>query len=539
VVSLNDASVNLAKSADGKSVDLSVKQGRAEVADGAGRTVVNENQKADLAKKQMEVQKVSIVPAAPGYNARLPFGKPVAFSWRVSGNADVVLEVSANASFAALEASRGTSGGGATVTLGPGTWYWRVVPVGDRSQASAPSRFSIGDDEPLFGLSPGDNQVFHYRDRPPLVGFRWSESRSAASYQLEVSRESGMGSPRRVRSQTTGVSLDGLEDGVWYWRVAPFHSFSTEGGSPSPVRSFRIEKKAELDPPRPLAPASGERLSSLSGEPVFSWRGGDYTRYEVEVSGLGVNEVAGSFFRAPRSFASGDYQWRVRGITSDGTRSQYSENIPFTVSAAESVRALAPAAGATFAVGESVPFSWNDPNRGKNYQLEVSRNAGFSGLVIDETTSARSLARSGLGEGEYYWRVGLLDEQGKRLAVSDALRFSVLGAPAAPQALSPAAGETVEARDRIVFRWQPVAGADQYRILFRENGGRTVFDRTVGGSEYVFAGVKELESGGFAWEIRALRGGKAGDVTRTSFTLKAATITEKPVIITPSTIYID
>ena len=81
-----------------------------------------------------------------------------------------------------------------------------------------------------------------------------------------------------------------------------------------------------------------------------------------------------------------------------------------------------------------------------------------------------------LPQGEYFWRVFMLDDDGKPLMKSPERSLTLMEKLETPVMISPVRGNDVDmsVRDTLTFRWNRSTGADAYRldlfILTRRQG---------------------------------------------------------------------
>lgn len=77
--------------------------------------------------------------------------------------------------------------------------------------------------------------------------------------------------------------------------------------------------------------------------------------------------------------------------------------IPLAPLAAPSL--LAPASGARFDAGRSIPFDWSDVPGAASYTLEVATSTGFTTVVLTRTVTASQLSVALTSKGDRFWRV--------------------------------------------------------------------------------------------------------------------------------------
>ena len=66
---------------------------------------------------------------------------------------------------------------------------------------------------------------------------------------------------------------------------------------------------------------------------------------------------------------------------------------------------LAPAAGARFGVGQSIPFDWSTVSGAASYTLQVGTSTAFTTVVLTRTVTASQLSAAVSSAGDRFWRV--------------------------------------------------------------------------------------------------------------------------------------
>ncbi|MES2765299.1 MAG: T9SS type A sorting domain-containing protein [Bacteroidota bacterium] len=107
-----------------------------------------------------------------------------------------------------------------------------------------------------------------------------------------------------------------------------------------------------------------------------------------------------------------DYFWHVRA-TNEGGQSAYSETRKFTTAVAAPV--LKTPADQEITIRNPL-LNWERSNGATSYHVQVSKNLGFTNLVIDTKTSTEELQISELDANtKYYWRVSAANADGDGL----------------------------------------------------------------------------------------------------------------------------
>ena len=185
----------------------------------------------------------------------------VALQWNAvtntgGGPVQYLVQVSSSSSFATANYSSGwISGTSWSVTLGNGTWYWRVqardsVNTSLVSAWSAANSFTLSSTPPTtlpsapVLIAEPDSSCSRYSGCS--IGLQWNASSnpsgSSLQYLVQVSSSSSFSTIRATSNWISGTSWSPtLVRGTWYWRVQARNATTTSLVSPwSSVDSFVV-----------------------------------------------------------------------------------------------------------------------------------------------------------------------------------------------------------------------------------------------------------------------------------------------------------
>ncbi len=303
-----------------------------------------------------------------------------------------------------------------------------------------------------------------------LTGFtaNWGASSGAAGYFLDVSRffdfSTFVGTYNNLNvGNATTLTVSGLDQGTLYYvRV---RAAVTGATSPS---SYPANVTTMLPPAVPVLNPAGN--VSATGFTV-SWQAAAHaTGYRLDVSSdQGFTSFVGSYNNMNVNAATSQaltgltpntpYYFRVRSYNSGATSAS---------SDSGSATTLPPAPGAPFLTAATATSSsgftanWSTVTHATVYWIDVSTNAGFTGLLPSYSNAnagtGSSFAVSGLTAGAtYYYRLRAANASGTS-ASSDPLSVTLL--PASPQAAAP----QKLGRSGFIATWNAVPGAIGYRL---------------------------------------------------------------------------
>lgn len=192
-----------------------------------------------------------------------------------------------------------------------------------------------------------------------------------------------------------------LPDGALFFRARAIDPQGIEGKDA--IHAFTI--KARPFAPVLESPARGAKLSN--GRVTLSWKPvADARNYRVQLAGdtefkqlVEEKTIDSVSMTASGTLKSGNYVWRIASLDTAGKAGPWSEAQAFVIAAEAPV--LKPKRGQKTIVLEL------DSGGGRQYQVQVSRNARFTNLVSDQVVATPELNLSGLSQNVYFVRIRL------------------------------------------------------------------------------------------------------------------------------------
>ena len=381
--------------------------------------------------------------------------------------------------------------------------FWSISA--NRPPARVTSGFEAGDAD---ALKTGVGVELEWTgvtdpDNPPVVT-------DLVHYIVQLSRDPAMPDASilyqyttadETTAQTVAATLGG---GVWYWRVQAVDTLGAAAAW-SDIQQFTIELNV-----KPNAVTSGFKVDGYvpadftppgivitDTQPLLSWDASSdpntydppsTLEYDLQVAAgpgfaspvVDIETAPGvTQFRVATALSPGTWYWRVQVTDLQDADSTWSATQVFVVQTnqAPSVPGgLTPAGGAilpdndpTLAWANSTDPDPTDPPATLTYRVQVTRKQGFAAgdIVFDATTTAgvtQAEVTPALAEnGQYWWRVQALDNQGARSAWSAPVSFFVNTANDAPFApttgFAPAGGLSVPTL-RPTLNWNPGTDPD-------------------------------------------------------------------------------
>lgn len=306
------------------------------------------------------------------------------------------------------------------------SYYWRVRVRHERFGSS--SAFDYGPWSPpmRFKLTsyPVGNPTTSLGD---LVAgtptFLWERVEGAAGYTIRIGTDS------ELKSTLIDKRIDGnsytppstLADGTYYWRVAMRRARDVYGQW-SPIYSFTKRSLA----PQPLDPI-GDKV--INHQPTFSWAAMitntvdvnglrlAASRYRLQwannpefVSAVTVDTAATAYTVVERrSLEDGWWYWRVAVLDGEERQGDFSPPQRFYKEYLKP-DLLSPSQGSA---SNALEFAWSPLPGAAYYRFEIADNPSFSRSKTTNTVNTRFTPLDALEAAEYFWRVQMVDQDGK------------------------------------------------------------------------------------------------------------------------------
>jgi hypothetical protein len=344
--------------------------------------------------------------------------------------------------------------------------------------------------------------------------------------------------------ETTYQTRDLDYASTYYWRVQA----SNEAGESdwSEIRSFTTMNEPVEPPATPLLASPEDGTINISINPSLEWNNtasAGFYRIQIALD-EGFNStvldregISATSFDAEGLDFNTLYYWRVQAVNEAGT-SNWSNARSFTTEEqyVEAPQPQSPPDGA----GDqptTITLEWSEVLLANEYQVQLSTDEDFDGIIEDETTASTSHQISGLEfETTYYWRVRSITAVSTS-SWSEVSSFTTIDeTPAVPVLASPPDNATGLPNDP-VFEWTEGDRADSYRLQVAtgENFNELIADED--GIEATTHQVGELDfETTYYWRVQASNNAGTSDWSDAwSFTTGDDPGQPQIAIISPST----
>jgi hypothetical protein len=430
-IQTDNGSVTLQKT--DKDLSVTVHEGSAQVTSGGRTENVGKNQKAEVGQQGIQVKDLPVVLLKPNpFQTMATEGDGTRVAFRFEPNNQVrnpVLEVSKDPDF--KDARRVETPGNARVELAPGTYYWRVTAEDVTTSQKAVSetrKVTILRGEPLRLHSPATGEGVAFFSQPPAVPFAWSADPLAAEYEVEVAKDAMFKDiVKSLRTTSSSVTIDGLEEGLYHWRIRTTPNQPDSPARVSPTGEFRVYR-TDLAAPETISPFENENFAKLQADEgvLFNWRGAaEMTRFAVQIAdspAFATSILSKTYdrnFVPVKGLKDGLYYWRVKGITAAGKESPYSPVRRFSIGpgymksefdALDQIKPIFPVRTAVDMTGrKALEFRWEAAAGAKSYTFRLYRNdRGVFTPILTQVTQGPSFILGDLkivDVGNFAWDV--------------------------------------------------------------------------------------------------------------------------------------
>ena len=426
---------------------------------------------------------------------------PVKLEWKKNNtNEPVVLQTSTKKDFSQITEEKIVSSvNDSLISLSEGTLYWRVFPKGKEDEATE-GKISVEAAKPLTIISPADKGSFQYRNRNPVMSFRWNGNDYAKNYLLKISSTPDMQNLvyNKVHVHPS-ATIDSLGSGQWWWQVTPYYELNSIGyAGASKVSSFTIERTEEITPPSLTVPLQNAEIHYKENLDVnFSWKSDIKASYELLISSdedfkdiITRRKTAGQ--RATVSLALPEkdgqtYYWKViRNSSEPDDFTPESAVREFSVSKYISVPTKLVYPPEEFCTEStkvsSLRFMWKPSDeakaKGKESIIQISSTKDFKTIQTQKTVPGTSVENLTIPQGEWYWRVATegMDGEPEYTQPNHLVVQRELTAPSVTNVKE--SSEVVIAKDSSVkLNWTTVPGADFYNVRVYDSDNKLVAEK--------------------------------------------------------------
>lgn len=425
-----------------------------------------------------------------------------------------------------------------SIRLPNGNYFWRLGAknvVGGKQEYSEVRKFRIVVDTPIRVTNPVEGKVFNYSKKLPVIPIGWTKNENASSYKYEIASDSDFKNVVKTDDAfQNNTSVEMKQKGNFFLRVRTKPGLPDISEMTTPVVRFVIEEQEIPNPPEPISPNPNTSFTQEffeKGKVNFNWRANrDFETYDLEISKS--PEFLGNIYSQNHKMniaqpklneKSGTLYYRVRGVMSDGRKSNFSKLTSFKIAEPEPLKLIFPEnlSEIDMPSNKEVSFKWNRSESVGNFILEVSKDKSFGEILNKDDNLVKGYSKSvPMNEpGQFYWRLRLVSKDNTEILKSEISSFTILNPPST-KLIQPSQDSTVSvggSKEEVQFSWTSSPNAQSYEIYIQEgtsNQGRILYKATVAETSFNFREIKKFSDGKFSWGVSINYLKKDGKVTK-------------------------
>ncbi len=276
----------------------------------------------------------------------------------------------------------------------------------DTSKFESPEDHDAPDTPTLFAPQISGNDV--------TLNWTAVYDKSGVFYQLEYADNALFANSKVIKVDTNTYTLADLADGNYYWRLRAVDN-ATNASNWATGKSFFVDITPPEAPDNLFVDVNG-RTVRFAWSPVYDLSS-VYYEFEYAKDGDFANAERMKFTDRTAfsliNIATGNYQWRVRGVDGAGNIGAWSYGETFVSDISLPER---PASSLVEVSGNKVDFSWSQVNdtTGATYRLMYATKTDFSDAVTVDLGKTPNYTANITGDGVYYWRIQTTDGFGNK-----------------------------------------------------------------------------------------------------------------------------
>ena len=366
---------------------------------------------------------------------------------------------------------------------------------------------------------PVEGKIFKYSSLPPLIEFSWKKNELFKDYSIEISKDPSFNEIlKKISSNSNFATIDKLPEGKFYARILAYPVSQDLSIETSSNLSFTLESTLLPDSPKLNSPFNNTKINGFAiekGVYVFQWKDNPEIKeylYQISQSKkfesilyelkTGVNQVKPIIKLNP-----GNYFWRVMATNKDNKTSEFSDINSFEIKELDKLELMFPQDKNSFNLEkDSITFSWKKNDFSSNFIFEISPDQTFQKKILTTKINTNSYNYKFTSEGDYFWRVALLSDDGSELLNSPIYSVTIENNKD-PNLISPKENERIDMSyaDELIFKWDKIQNADSYLLEITDNSGNLITKTSkLNNNQFIFKDLTKLEEGNFKWSIQAV-----------------------------------
>jgi hypothetical protein len=516
VVSLEKSDVSLTQNTD-KSIILDVKTGVANLFQDGKENKVSDGEKAVLSDKPAEIVKKTIKVNFPPSNYKVVNSSSkndIEFNIEgIDSSVKITLEVYKDKKLTQVFSKRSISGNLVKESFPAGVYYWVIKSNNSIESSGKISSLQVSSATPI---NPVNKHKYFIGSGVALVSFAWSRQDEISQSFVEVSQDPDFKNIITEKG-TYGKSISmELTQGNYYWRVKSIINPNT-AALYSITQNFEVTQEEQTQSPILILPKPQDSLPStivaVNGINFIWSEIKGYQNYNLEISrrpdfsdSIKINSIDKNSYQYKGDLQPGIHFWRINGVTSSGKNGNFSKNGTFEINAitgnALSLQSVA-IISTTKVLQEGLLLKWKKLPIQGTYEVILSKDQDFKNIVKKVVTNLNQTVVKDIGQGQYYWKVNLIDKDGQPALSSDSKEVLVEDSISAKY---PKAGQIVNMsqKENLIFEWSPREGAKNFTIqIFHIKGKENILilQKATGTNTFIMDELELLDEGKFQWQV--------------------------------------
>ena len=338
------------------------------------------------------------------------------------------------------------------------------------------------------------------------VSVSWSKPSGTVSfYRIQKRLNSGSWSWADSSHSTTSLSVSGLTEGSWDFRVQACNGYSWACSSYS---TDSANVTVHIPPSTPAAPSIND--TTVNGSVTVSWvkPSGNVSLYRLQKrknngSWTWADSNHSSTSKTVTGLTDGSWDFRVRACNG-GTWScsSYSADSANTTVRIKPSVPVAPSISDTTVTNGTISISWTKPSGAVTMYDVLEYKSGVSGYtVVANDTTSTSLTLTGRNDGDYTYRVRACNGYSWACSSYSSHSLNVFVRPLPAKPATPTLSSATSTGDVTVSWSKPSGSVSFYQIQKRKDSGSwTLVSSNTGGTSYNVTG---LSDGSWDFRVRA------------------------------------
>ncbi len=336
-VNLTNGDLSLSREENGQLKVVS-NRGQANIRNGKNKIILKENTKLEIRKDENPVVKeqriILLTPEPMKFISTKEPSEFISFSWN-NKESDNKLEIGKDVGFKNIYYAKDIKINVDNVKLPIGSYYWRIK---SKNEVSEPRKFTIIEESIFLIRSPRNEEEFIFSGSPIFINFAWNHLVDVKKYSVEIATDIKFNSIlKKQEAKTNTISLELLNEGIYYYRVAAEFNNPDFALKYSEARTLSIKKVSQLPPPKLISPVNNSVLDNKE-RILLNWTADNYDSFLVKIStdenftsNLIEKNITDNYILLPLLEENKTYYWSVEAVATKLGQKNTSSTSQFSI----------------------------------------------------------------------------------------------------------------------------------------------------------------------------------------------------------------